>query len=53
MQFLEDKKLVGMRISVNQHGDRMDNPATVHKTNILTVIANESYKDLLMDFKKI
>jgi len=37
----------GMRISVNQHGDRMDDPATVHETNVLTVVANESYKDFV------
>ncbi|RLA82952.1 MAG: restriction endonuclease subunit R [Epsilonproteobacteria bacterium] len=37
----------GMRISVDMHGNRMDNPATVHQTNILTVVANESYKDFV------
>lgn len=37
----------GMRISVNQLGDRMDDPATVHHTNVLTVVANESYKDFV------
>jgi len=37
----------GMRISVNQVGDRMDEPATVHQTNVLTVVANESYKDFV------
>ena len=37
----------GMRISVNQLGDRMDDPATVHQTNVLTVVANESYKDFV------
>ncbi|WP_320035789.1 DEAD/DEAH box helicase family protein [Halarcobacter sp.] len=42
----------GMRICVNQHGERMDNPATVHKTNILTVIANESYKDFVTGLQK-
>ena len=36
-----------MRISVNQTGDRMDNPATVHQINVLTVVANESYKDFV------
>jgi len=34
----------GLRISVNQDGDRMDNPATVHQINVLTVVASESYK---------
>lgn len=42
----------GMRISVNQYGERMDNLATVHKTNILTVIANESYKDFVSGLQK-
>ena len=37
----------GMRISVNQNGDRMDNPATVHQINVLTVVASESYKDFV------
>ena len=37
----------GLRISVNQHGDRMDNPATVHQVNVLTVVASESYKDFV------
>lgn len=36
----------GMRLSVNQQGDRMDAGAIgeeVHEVNVLTVIANESY----------
>lgn len=37
----------GLRLSVNQDGDRMDNPATVHHINVLTVIASESYKDFV------
>ena len=37
----------GMRICVNQDGDRMDDPATVHQTNVLTVVASESYKDFV------
>ncbi len=37
----------GLRLSVNQHGDRMDNAATVHQINVLTVVANESYKDFV------
>ena len=37
----------GLRLSVNQHGDRMDNPATVHDINVLTVVASESYKDFV------
>ena len=37
----------GLRLAVNQHGDRMDNPATVHDINLLTVVASESYKDFV------
>jgi type III restriction enzyme len=35
----------GMRLSVNQHGERMDDPATVHDVNVLTVVTSESYTD--------
>lgn len=37
----------GMRLSVNQRGERMDDPATVHQTNVLTVVASESYKEFV------
>jgi type III restriction enzyme len=37
----------GMRLCVNQFGERIDNPATAHETNILTVVANESYEDFV------
>ncbi len=37
----------GLRLCVNHHGDRMDNPATVHQVNVLTVVASESYKDFV------
>ena len=37
----------GLRLSVNQHGDRMDNAATVHQINVLTVVVSESYKDFV------
>ncbi len=37
----------GLRLSVNQNGDRMDNAATVHQINVLTVVASESYKDFV------
>ena len=37
----------GLRLSVNQDGDRMDNAATVHQVNVLTVVASESYKDFV------
>lgn len=34
----------GLRLSVNQAGDRIDHPAIVHDVNVLTVVASESYK---------
>jgi type III restriction enzyme len=42
----------GLRLSVNQHGDRMDHPATVHDVNILTVVASESYKDFVANLQR-
>lgn len=42
----------GLRLSVNQHGERMDNPATVHQVNVLTVVASESYKDFVAALQK-
>ena len=42
----------GLRLSVNQNGDRMDNPATVHQVNVLTVVASESYKDFVAALQK-
>ncbi|VVP39337.1 hypothetical protein PS850_04819 [Pseudomonas fluorescens] len=42
----------GMRLSVNQLGERMDNPATVHEINELTVVASESYKDFVNALQK-
>ena len=37
----------GLRLAVDQHGERMDNPAVVHTINVLTVIASESYKNFV------
>lgn len=37
----------GMRLSVNQSGDRMDDPATVHEINVLTVVTGDSYTDFV------
>ena len=37
----------GLRLSVNQAGDRVDNPAIVHDVNVLTVVASESFKDFV------
>jgi type III restriction enzyme len=33
----------GLRLAVDQHGDRADDPATVHSVNELTVVTDESY----------
>lgn len=37
----------GLRLSVNQNGERMDQQATVHDVNVLTVVASESYQDFV------
>lgn len=37
----------GMRLCVNSYGERIDNPATAHDINVLTVVANESYEDFV------
>ncbi|MCT8876486.1 type III restriction-modification system endonuclease [Shewanella xiamenensis] len=37
----------GLRLAVNQFGDRMDDPLRVHDINRLTVVASESYKDFV------
>ena len=42
----------GLRLSVNQNGERMDHPATVHDVNVLTVVASESYKDFVAALQK-
>ncbi len=42
----------GLRIAVNEAGERQDDPATVHQTNILTVVANESYNDFVAGLQK-
>ena len=42
----------GLRLSVNQSGDRMDHPAVVHDINVLTVVASESYKDFVAALQK-
>lgn len=34
----------GLRLAVDQAGERMDDPAHVHEINVLTVVANESYQ---------
>ena len=42
----------GLRLSVDQHGDRMDHPAVVHDINVLNVVASESYKDFVAGLQK-
>jgi len=42
----------GLRLSVNQQGDRTDHPAIVHDVNVLTVVASESYKDFVAALQK-
>jgi len=37
----------GLRIAVNRLGERQDTPATVHQTNVLTVVASESYQEFV------
>ena len=42
----------GLRLAVNQHGERMDNLAIVHDINVLTVVASESYKDFVAGLQR-
>ena len=42
----------GLRLCVNQQGERMDDPVTTHHLNVLTVIANESYADFVSNLQK-
>jgi type III restriction enzyme len=42
----------GLRLCVNQSGDRMDHPSFVHDINVLTVVASESYKDFVAALQK-
>ena len=42
----------GLRLSVNQNGDRMDHPATVHDINVLTVVASESYTEFVANLQR-
>jgi type III restriction enzyme len=42
----------GLRLAVNQNGDRMDDPATVHDINLLTVVASEGYKEFVAGLQK-
>jgi type III restriction enzyme len=42
----------GLRLAVNQHGERMDNPIIVHDINELTVVTDESYTDFVGGLQK-
>ncbi len=46
----------GMRLAVisdgPRKGERLDDPATVHQVNVLTVVASESYKDFVAGLQK-
>ncbi|MBV5303868.1 MAG: DEAD/DEAH box helicase family protein [Chlorobium sp.] len=42
----------GLRLSVNQNGDRMDHPATVHDINVLTVVTSESYTEFVTNLQR-
>lgn len=42
----------GLRLAVNQHGERMDDPATVHDINELTVVTDESYTDFVTGLQR-
>ena len=42
----------GLRLSVDQYGERMDHSAIVHEINVLTVVASESYTDFVAGLQK-
>ena len=42
----------GLRLCVNQNGDRIDEPAIVHDVNVLTVVTSESYHDFVDNLQK-
>lgn len=42
----------GLRLCVNQQGERMDNPMTAHQLNVLTVVTSESYTDFVSNLQK-
>ena len=42
----------GLRLCVNQQGERMDNPVTTHQLNVLTVVTSESYTDFVSNLQK-
>jgi type III restriction enzyme len=42
----------GLRLAVDQNGERVDNPVTVHDINELTVVTDESYTDFVAGLQK-
>lgn len=42
----------GLRLCVNQDGERQDDPATVHAVNVLTVVANEEFTSYVGGLQK-
>jgi type III restriction enzyme len=42
----------GLRLAVNQEGERIDAPSIVHQINELTVVASESYADFVSHLQK-
>lgn len=42
----------GLRLAVDQHGERMDNPVVVHDINELTVVTDESYTDFVTGLQR-
>ena len=42
----------GLRLCVDQNGDRVDSGANIHDINLLTVVASESYKDFTAGLQK-
>ena len=42
----------GLRLAVDQHGERMDDPVTVHDINELTVVTDESYTNFVAGLQK-
>ena len=42
----------GLRLAVDQHGVRVDDPAIVHQVNRLTVVTDESYTDFVTGLQK-
>ena len=41
----------GLRLSVDQNGERKDHPATVHEINVLSVVASESYENFVRELQ--